>query len=338
MSTTSSVAGPGKSWLGLGYSPSGLANGGAGMGGPPEALKRILANANRQGSLSLGRNGGPGVRNSRLRGLDSDMDVDSELDEEDGEDDVRMDESSDDGGATSDEEGASGYQNGNSHKRRGARGPAGLESVASSSGPSRRRTNGETSLNGGGGGNLTRAGRPKRSFFDSARPILNGHHTNGDSTRGSRNASYQPSLSTQAGAASSSFVQNQVQQHGLDGSSTSHPVNSALTTTMEQDATAALQGSESLDQRQRELERGRRGEGGGSEVTSLVVSETDVPPGGAGGGEGVASTGEGAGAGAGGATAVEQGNGGGGVSGMTTATTTTTTTAPGFSWMGEGAS
>lgn len=187
-----------KGWLGSGYLPTGLGGINGGSNAPPEALKRILAAklATHRGRGARGRvNGDSGLR------YESDMEGDDGLDTgNDTDDDVRRSRSDDSGDEGSDIDVAE-YED--------------LESRR----PPR----------------MTKVGRPRRSFFDSAQPYRrwtwSNRATNGDVT---------PMISVNGDRSMADKAME------IDGESDAAPESEEV-------------------ERQRELERGRRGEGGGSE-------------------------------------------------------------------------
>lgn len=184
-STTSSLAS--KSWLSNGYKVTGHNEGSGSLGGPPEALRRILAN-----KLAADRRARPPMlrQATGISRQESDAEMESEVEDSEMEDDMDSD-------------------------REGLGGPS--EAGSRSYGPTR----------------LTKTGRPRRSFFDSARPFrpwssdVLGQHT-----------SSAPGVLTNGSAAD--------------------------VARMEIDTVVALDAHADME-REKELERGRRGEGGGSE-------------------------------------------------------------------------
>lgn len=212
-SISSSIGTASKFCLADGYAPSGLAAlghtwGAGSLSGPPEALKRILA-----AKLSSSNDAcGSGKRSARTAGIlasstkgrpngmsryDFDVDMDPELDNTNDEEDEEY--GSDDDGIMRTES--------RSHVVRHGDGSVPVTA------------------------RLTKTGRPRRSFFDSAQP-------------------YHPWTSGALNAKLPLTVHS-----ATNGHPTSGDLDSVVTMNTEVDL-----------ERERELERGRRGEGGGSQL------------------------------------------------------------------------
>ncbi|CAO1624895.1 unnamed protein product [Parajaminaea phylloscopi] len=221
-SVTSSIGSTSKAWLSGGFTPTGFRRD---LSGPPEALRQILAAklASSQQNGSSRRRGHPASRDptsltaSKANGTpryDSDADMDSEMEDGnedeadyDGDDHYDDDESEDDASVRA------GFRNG--YIRNGTRPTAA---------PTR----------------LTKTGRPRRSFFDSAQP-------------------YRP------------WVLNDAKPPLPAVRSNDYASGNGIADVVSLDMDVDLE-------RERELERGRRGEGGGSQLLSPFPPQASSTP------------------------------------------------------------
>lgn len=238
-SAMSSSSKLGKRWLSMGYTPSGGYSSSSFGSGPPEALRRILASSKALAAMHGGSVSGRGARRRAPRAeYDSDaedsaddrsmMDDDEDRARRQGEDDAEFE-----GGTVADDEDRAGDDEaseygGTDYTKAPVR--DGDESAVLVNGHA-----GTAAILNGTTNGRTRTGRPKRSFFDTAKP-------------------YQRPLA---------FAKPPPQAQP--------PPSTIQPDALEQQDLSAL-----------EMERGRRGEGGGSENVEHLLGGTTVESGVAG--------------------------------------------------------
>lgn len=219
---------------------------------PPEALRRILSSAARSSSYRARANG---RANGRRRGpmeMDDDDDQ-SEADSADDEGSTSADEDMDDESDSSDVEDDGSFVGGRRRRRRR------LDGGRLRAPPPR----------------LTKVGRPRRSFFDQASPFERWSSATPTikSNGASRALPSQPNgdASTSSSSPEKPLIPTSAEQQQQPPQSENVPPEAVV-------AAAIVGGGDLSEQaeRERELERGRRGEGGGSEDAGRNANGTAV--------------------------------------------------------------